>query len=142
MSNIIKDGDLYSYAVVHVGTHGFTVDPHEDYSSPIEFIPASDPRLKDQIKLLHTNGVVVNVEDIDVLIKDARQKEPGNMIMVYRAGKTADQVLEIIHLQLRDKLQQYQMIYQKLLDNAREMTDAIDEKMVAKFFCKPVQEEP
>lgn len=136
-----KDGDLYCYAVVKINTHGFRVDPFEDHSSPVEFIPSSHPKLKDQIELLHTNNVAINVEDIDKLIPDARANDVGTMIMVYRAGKTADQVLEMVKPQLRARIVQFQKMYQQLVDNCGEMISAIDDQMVTNHFCKPIQPE-
>jgi len=139
----MKDGDLYSYANVYVESHGFLIRTNEDFMYEV----LVDPILGLELQIGTGDGGYslnfhVKPEDIDKLIYDQRGKDKYHAYMlVYRSGKSREEVLKLIQPQLREVLEKRLAAFEELVFNAQEMLIVVDERstrFTGDYLCSTV----
>lgn len=134
----IKDGDLFCYATISVQTHGFMVRANETFPRPVELSPMFG------VELMQTAGrnsvnVSVHPDEVNKLVRDDRSKDGSSFVMVYRAGKTAEEVHAMIQPQLKDHMLRLKKIYEVLVKNADEMISILEAGPTTEHICPPMQ---
>lgn len=142
MTTEIKDGDLYSYANVYVESHGFLIRTNEDFMYEVRVDPILGVELLIGTCESGTLNFHVQPSDIDKLIYDRRLDHVlRSHIMVYRSGKSKEEVLKMIQPQLREVLEQRRKAFEELVFNVEEMLIVVDEnstRFTGDFLCSTV----
>lgn len=128
----------YSYVTVNLQSHGYMVRTNEGFEfDGVNY--GNSNVLHDLIvcsyssETHHPNNVRIRLEDIGKLVMDRRATGPGSFVLVYRAGKTKDEVFFILRPQLRKLLRTHLKAYQQLAINVKQMMAA---PLVDDFLCK------
>lgn len=129
MSTEIKDGDLYSYATIHVESHGFMVRANHEFMYEIELSDWLGVELKVN-PAGHHHNVSVRPDQINKMTWDDRNRNGSSgYVLVYRSGKSEAEVLEMLRPQLQEHLITRKKAYATLVLNADEMLAALDVPM-------------
>lgn len=127
--------DKYNYAIVNVDTHGFTVRTNHEarFASRVEL---KESPYGNKLELIDTNEVSISPDDVNVLVFDRR---PGSrsMIMVYKQGLTEQEVMGLLHPQVKNMLDQTIRMYALFEKNAEEMRAAVESTLPNDYFCPP-----
>lgn len=119
----IKDGDLYSYATINVASHGFMIKTNDDFCYPVEVTDWKGVEVL-SCSSGSSSNVVVPKDDIGKLVWDRRLTH-DSLVMVYRSGKSREQVLEMVRPQLREHLLLRKELYEMMTFNCGEMADVL-----------------
>lgn len=130
----IKDGDLFCYAVINVATHGFMVRANETFPREVEVSPMFG------VELLNTHStktanVCCAVDRVNKMIHDDRTNDPHAFIMIYRAGKTAEEVRAMVQPQLHAHMLRLKNVYEALVKNAIEMIEVLETECPESHIC-------
>lgn len=134
----IKDGDLFCYATIYVGTHGFMIRPNETFHREVELSEMFGVELKNTHSSKSPN-VSCDVDKVEKMIRDDRSKDASSFIMVYRAGKTAEEVVAMIQPQLKEHMLRLKKVYEALVKNTAEMIQVLEGEPVAEHVCPPMK---
>ena len=129
----MKNGDFYSYATVSVQSHGFMIQAGHDHHFRIEVNTIFN---RPFVELKNTRGIAVIPEQINKLIWDTRLQQDGCYLMVYKSGKTCEEVLEMINPQLVQIITNRKKDYETLASNSQKMIDALKSPHTSEFICK------
>lgn len=133
----IKDGDLYSYATMHLEAYGFLIRTNEDFMYKVTL----DDILGVELQIgSDGNGYSLNIrvqpENIGKVISDPRGQSHSSYILVYRSGKSREEILELIRPGIVELLEQRFKVYQELTANVSEMLDfARADKFDTDYLC-------
>lgn len=129
----MKEGKLYCYATAFAESHGFMVKTNREFEYPLE------AETEKGFKLHGTNEVYLKPGQVNVFMEDPRLKHIDRMsafVMIYEAGKTDEEVIELIKPQLAEMLEMRAKVYELMAKNAREMLAACKEGK-AEHTCPP-----
>ena len=138
----IKEGDLYSYATLNVQSHGYTVKTNEEFYYEVELNNFPDVHMTLRVHAGNYNpdNISIKPENIDRLIWDPRSYDGCSLVMVYRSGKTKEQVMNMIKPQLLNHMDIRYKGYLTLVNNAGLMREMIDRDFVDHFICPRIEQ--
>ena len=119
----MNNGDFLSYATVQIQSHGFAIQTGTTHSFRAEIEDFEGGKCL--ITLLNTKGISISGMEIDKLIWDTRLSQDGVYLMVYKFGKTDEEVLAILQPQILDIMKKRKRMYDALSENAAEMCSVL-----------------
>lgn len=128
----------YNYATVNIDTHGFLI--RTNHNVDVEYASTSEPYESNGatwMRLVDTNGVVYLASEENKLVYDRRSHDHRSMIMVYKHGLTEQEVLDLLHPQMKEMLDLTVKMYQLFAKNAEEMRAAVESTLPIDHFCAP-----
>ena len=134
-SYALKNSDLYSYATIQIQSHGFMVRTNEEFMYEIDIDSICGMTLRVHAGPMNPKNPMIKPEDVDRMIWDERSKGGNSFIMVYRSGKTKEEVLKLLHPQLKDHLAKRKAMYELLAKNAQSMLDVLDSNIIDQHIC-------
>lgn len=129
----------FSYVTVNIQSHGYMVRTNEGYE--FDGVKYGAGYIGEDLIICsyssethHPNNVRIRLDEIGKLVWDRRNSGTGNYVLVYRAGKTKDEVFFLLRPQLRKMLRTHLKAYQQLVINFKQMISA---PLADDVLCKP-----
>ena len=141
---MVQDNDKLSYASITIGSHGFYIRMNTQATFLAEVSCMG-------IELLHTKGnipsgqnILIQPNEMEMMVMDNRRGMDGgsfqSFVFVFKAYKTEEEVLKLIHPQLKMWMGRFKRLHETLLKNTNEMLTVLEEGMVQEYIC-PIEKE-
>jgi len=136
---IVQDDDKLSYASISIQSHGFDIRMNAH-----AFFPAEVSSMG--IELKHTGGerhqpIMIDLNEMEMMVFDNRDDVRQNsFVIVFKYGKTEEEILNLIHPQLKMWMGRFKKMYEMLLKNTDEMLAVLENGPVKQHLC-PIEKE-
>lgn len=135
----VQNGDKLSYATITIGSHGFDIrmNPLAHFEAELSSVGVELLRINAQ-----NNNIIIAPDEMEKMIFDPRAKGGSlqSFVVVFRSGKTEEEILNLIHPQLKMWVARYKAMYENLLANASEMLEVLEKGPTKQHLC-PIKKE-
>lgn len=133
--------ELCSYATVLIQSHGFMIRTGEEFAYPVDVDKFLGVTVQAHAGPMNPMNVLIKETELNKLVIDQRERDANHFVMVYRAGRMKQQVLQMIQPQLQEVLHRREKALREVVDNALKMYAHVCEanlqgKFIEDFFCQ------
>ena len=133
--------ELCSYATVVIQSHGFMIRTNEEFAYPVDVDKFLGVTVQVHAGPMNPKNVLIKESELNKLVFDQRERDANHFVMVYRAGRTKEQVLDMIQPQLLAVMHKRERAMREVVDNAHMMYAHLfyaqqHGKHIEEFFCK------